>query len=136
MLPFDIVSRPWHSAYLWWIFPSPRGVFTFEIAEVLRRSEHLCLLKARFSKVSQEWKYQRAQFVTLSIVVPVFHEGFAVQQLEEDFTHFPHNDGRRSSAWQHPAPVSRRPYLTWGELYSRPSHKGLLPLNVGEKRNV
>ena len=51
--------------------------------------EHSGLLKSHFSKVFHDWVSQRSQFVALSIEVPMLHEGVAVQQLEEDFTHFP-----------------------------------------------
>ena len=60
-----------------------------ELQRSLFRNDHLSLLKSQFVKAFNDWISQRANFVTLSIVVPVLHEGVAVQQLEEDFTHIP-----------------------------------------------
>ena len=55
----------------------------------IRWNEHLGLLKSHFAKVVHVWVSQSAQFVALSIVVPMLHEGVTVQQSEENFTHFP-----------------------------------------------
>ena len=55
----------------------------------MRWIKHLGLLKAHSAEALHDRVSQRAQLVTLSIVLPVFHEGIAMQQLEEHFAHVP-----------------------------------------------
>ena len=67
----------------------PRHVFTFGVKEVVRWNEHLGLLNPQSAEALHDRVSQRAQFVAISIVIPMPHERVTMQQVEEDFAQFP-----------------------------------------------
>ena len=95
------------------ILGRPRHIFTFEIAGPLRRNEHLGLLKSHFAKA-----FHKLDISTCIICNPQ-HRGTSASRscrcaaTGRRYYTFSHNGDRRSNTWQQPAPVSRRPYLTW-----------------------